>query len=408
MWTTPGIPVRSRYFGRSFLVAMKLGEMLVRDGKITPEELEDTLNGQAIFGGRFGTNLVEMGFLEEDELTHFLSQKCGVPHASPEQLMNIAPQVIRLLPEEAVKKYRVVPLALNNRKLSLAMTDPSDFTAIDEISFATGYIVVPLVTPELRLISALEKYYNIKRDLRYIPVAGGGRKRARVSLVLVPPPVVPAASASSASGEPDVFDIFDIPQRDEVDFFGELEEMQAQPPVQAAPAVVGVPRVLEEDFSLDAVLRGLAQASERERIAELIVGYCSRQFNRSALFLIKGGQATGWIAKTGAKPRPAFDKLDVSLNEASVLRTVAESKACYLGAMPISPCNSRICAALGGDPPPNQLLAPLLMMGRVVAILYVDGSSPQLDERVPELQKLLAKCSTAFEILILKSKILLT
>jgi hypothetical protein len=67
-----------------------------------------------------------------------------------------------------------------------------------------------------------------------------------------------------------------------------------------------------------------------------------------------------------------------------------------------------MCAALGGDPPSNQLLAPLLMMGRVVAILYVDGSSRQLDESIPEVQKLLSKASMAFEILILKSKILLT
>ena len=413
---------------------MKLGELLVRAGKITSEELEETLKGQAIFGGRFGTNLVEMGFLDENELTRFLSEKTGVPFATSEQLMNIPPQVIRLLPEEAVRKYRVIPLALNNRKLSLAMTDPSDFATIDEISFTTGYIVVPLITPELRLICALEKYYNIRRELRYIPVAGGGRNRGRMSQVPAPtatsPSVQQVAASAPAPSEPDGGEILELPELDDLDCFGLMEELQTQalvpaslapapladsapsavsaPSAFSAPLAVSAPPEVEKDWSLDGVLQGLADAADRQCIAELVVGYTARQFNKSALFLIKGGLATGWLAQTGSKPRPGFDRLEISLNEPSVLKTVAESKTYYLGQLPVTPCNSRMCAALGGDPPLNQLLAPLVLMGRVVAILYVDGTSRPLDENLAELQKLLSKVSMAFEILILKSKILLT
>jgi len=385
---------------------MKLGEMLVSEGRITSEELEDTLKGQAIFGGRFGTNLIEMGILDELELTHFLSQKAGFPHASPEQLMNVAPQVIRLLPEEAVRKYRVVPLALNNRKLLLAMADPEDFATIDEISFVTGYIVVPLITPEIRLVCALEKYYNIKRELRNRPAAGGGRGRARVSprpaSGTARPPLLQRASRAPAVNQPKVASSFDLPLLDDLDCFGPIDE----PPVLTSFAGAGL-QPEEQDYSLDAVLRGLVQAPDRHQVAELIVGYTARQFSRSALFLIKGNQATGWIAQTGTEPRPGFNTLKISLSETSVLKSVAESKTYYLGALPTSPCNSRMCAALGGEPPPNQLLAPLIMMGRVVAILYVNDSSRRLDESIPEVQKLLSKASMAFEILILKNKILL-
>ena len=383
---------------------MKLGEMLVRDGKITAEELEDTLKGQAIFGGRFGTNLVEMGFLDEQELAYFLSRKAGVPEASSEQLMNIPPQVIRLLPEAAVKKYRAVPVALNNRKLTLAMTDPWDFVTIDEIAFVTGYIVVPLITPELRLICAQEKYYNIRRELRYIPVAGGGRKRARASQ---PPPAVPPVqqAAPSPPGKEDDVD-FELPPLDEADCFGDLGQVETQALVPASLASAEPPR--PEATTLEGVLRGLAQAPDRQSIAELIVGYTARQFHRTALFLIKGNLATGWVARSGDRLLPGFPALEIGLNEPSVLKTVTDSKTFHLGPMPISPCNSRMFEALGGDPPMNQLLAPLIMMGRVVAILYVDGDNRPLDESIPELQRLLAKGSMAFEILILKSKILLT
>jgi hypothetical protein len=413
------------------LVTMKLGELLIQAGKITPAQLEETLKGQAIFGGKFGTNLIEMGYLDEHDLAHFLSKKTGLPHASPEELMNVPPQVIRLIPEEMVKKYRVVPVALNNRKLSLAMSDPMDFSAIDEISFVTGFIVIPLITPDLRLICALEKYYNIKREMRYIPVAGGGRNRGQATQAPVAPPVqaVPSKPVPSrpAPIELDDSDIFELPLLDEFECFGDMGEAEPQQPQQAAqaqaqpqpaaqaqaqaPVSLAGGALLQEaepDFSLEGVLRGLAQAHDRHSIADLVVGYAGQQFNRSALFLLKGDKATGWVAQVGKKPLPGFDELEIPLNEPSVLKVVAESKSFYLGPMPISHWNNRIIAALGGGTPMTHLLVPLMMMGRVVAILYVEGGITHMDEQVLELQKLLGKGSMAFEILILKSKILLT
>ncbi len=95
---------------------------------------------------------------------------------------------------------RVVPLALNNRKLTVAMADPSDFATIDEISFLTGFIVVPVITPELRLVNALEKYYRIKRELRYIKVDGGGLNRARLAPAVAPVPPRQAAPATPPPG----------------------------------------------------------------------------------------------------------------------------------------------------------------------------------------------------------------
>jgi len=385
---------------------MKLGELLISAGKITPAEVEETLKGQAIFGGRFGTNLVEMGYLDEHDLAHFLSKKTGFPHAEPEDLMEIPPQVVRLIPEDAVKKYRVVPIALNNRKLSLAMADPSDFATIDEISFVTGYIVVPLITPELRLICSMEKFYNIKRELRYIKVAGGGRSRPRAEQVPAPAAVQLAAPGKPSQSEPDDSDIFDLPLLAESECFGDMGETAPQAPVSLSG--IALHREADEDRSLESVLRGLAQAKDRQSIAELIVGHAAQQFNRSALFLLKGGKATGWVAQVGKKPLSGFDSLEIPLNEPSILRVVAESKNHYQGPMPISPCNGRIIAALGGGTQTNPLLIPLMMVGRVIAILYLEGSSLHPEQHILDLQKLLGKGSMAFEILILRSKILLT
>jgi hypothetical protein len=418
---------------------MKLGELLISAGKITTAQLEETLRDQAIFGGKFGTNLVEMGYLDEHDLAHFLSKKSGFPHALPEQLMNISPHITRLIPEDTVRKHRVIPIALNNRKLSLAMTDPSDYAVIDEISFVTGYIVVPHITPELRLISALEKYYNVKRDQRYISVAGGGRNRATRTVLAsahlpgqqaIPirpapsaPPVQLASPSRPAPSVVDDSDILDLPLLDEFECFGDMDLAEAPAPTPVFPMPVlptpalstppfPAPGILhresEKEYGLEEVLQGLSRAKDRDDIADLIVGYAAQQFTRSALFLLKGNKATGWLAQIGKKPLPGFDRLEIPLDEPSVLKVVADSKAFYLGPLPISHCNSRIIAALGGGSPVNQLLVPLMMMGRVVAVLYVEGGTLRLDEQVADLQKLLGKGSMAFEILILKSKILLT
>jgi hypothetical protein len=386
---------------------MRLGELLVSVGKLTSAQVEETLKGQAIFGGRFGTNLVEMGYLDEHDLAHFLSKKTGVPHAEPEQLMDIPPQVLRLIPEDLVRKYRVIPIAVNNRKLMLAMADPSDFATIDEISFRTGYIIVPMVTPELRLVSALEKHYRIKQDLRYIKVEGGGRSRGKLAAAAEPEPQKQpvAAKPAPAPAEPEEAELLELPLLGEYEL-EELGEAELRTPVIGAP---GSPLgQAPEGFTLDSLLRGLAHAHDRHGIAELIVNYTGQQFQRSALFLIKGGKASGWVAQAAQKPIAGFDKLELPLGEPSVLKVVAESRNYYLGPMPMTPCNSKLIAAMGGVPSLNNLLVPLMMMGRVVAVLYVEAGTSRPDEAVTELQRLMGKASMALEILILRSKILLT
>lgn len=395
---------------------MKLGELLVREGKLSSADVEETLKGQAIFGGRFGTNLVEMGLLDENELAMYLGRKTGVPYARPEQFLDIPPQVIQVIPEEVAKKYRVVPLSLTNRKLALAMADPSDFGAIDEISFATGYIVVPHIAPELRIVSALEKYYRVRRELRYITVAGGGRARNRLSpqanpaaapaahLAAVPQP----APAPAAQAEPEEIDIFELAPLEEAETFADLEELGAEPFPPAVASWQAAPAQPEPDFSLEGMLRGLAEAPDRHSIGELVVGYLGRQYGRAALFLVKGDRVNGWVAQAGSAQLPEVEKLSIALDEPSVLRAVVESKTHYLGSFPLTPCNNAMLAALGAGPSLNQFLAPLVMMGRVVAILYVEGGSRPLDRESNDLLRLMGKISLAFEILILKNKIIST
>jgi hypothetical protein len=91
-----------------------------------------------------------------------------------------------------------------------------------------------------------------------------------------------------------------------------------------------------------------------------------------------------------------------------VLKVVTDGKSLYLGAIPETPENRRMLEEMGGHTPSSALLIPLMLMGRVVAILYVEGGKVPLASRLADLQKLVGKAAMAFEILILKNKILMT
>ncbi len=375
-------------------MALKLGEMLMQEGLVTPEQLEEALRYQVIYGGKIGTNLIEMGLAEEGDIALTLSRKLRVPYVDPEQLMNIPEGVLRVVPLDIVEKYKVIPLRLDQKKLSLVMADPGNLPAIDEISFRTGYIIRPLVTPEVRLILALEKYYNIQRELRYILALGkiAPKKKGASS------PDKPAARPPSAQEQAlrEALASADLSEIDEVLDLGEAELIEELPDVEVI-----------DRFTPDAVSHQLADAKDRDEIAEALVGSLSRDFPRCALFLVKGTAATGWKGRWRGKAVEAFDRLQVSLEDPSVLKLVAESRSCYLGPLPDNPANAQILKETGGGKPQTVLFVPMIMLGRVVAILFVEGA-PDLGERLVELQKLTAKAAMAFDILILRSKIIMT
>ncbi len=140
-------------------MAKKLGELLVKENLITPEQLQKALEEQKKHGGRLGTHLTRLGFINEEELTKFLSKQYGVPAVNLKEI-EIDPEVIKLLPKEMAKKYNVIPINRTGSTLIVAMSDPSNIFAIDDIKFHTGYNVEAVVAPEKEIIEAIQKYYE--------------------------------------------------------------------------------------------------------------------------------------------------------------------------------------------------------------------------------------------------------
>jgi type IV pilus assembly protein PilB len=137
----------------------RLGELLVREDLITPLQLQKALEETKRSGGRLGAELAKLGFLEENELTAFLSKQYGVPSINLKEF-EIDPDVIQLIPRDVVSKHQVIPVNRTGSTLIVAMADPSNIFAVDDIKFLTGYNVEVVVAAEQDIAEAEEKYYT--------------------------------------------------------------------------------------------------------------------------------------------------------------------------------------------------------------------------------------------------------
>jgi type IV pilus assembly protein PilB len=137
----------------------RLGELLVRNKLIDEKQLAKALEEQRASGGRLGASLVKLGYLKEEDLAAFLSRQYGVPSINLAEF-EIDPNVIKLVSPEVAQKYQLVPVNRAGSTLIVAMADPSNIFAIDDIKFMTGYNVEVVVAAEASIKAAIDKYYD--------------------------------------------------------------------------------------------------------------------------------------------------------------------------------------------------------------------------------------------------------
>jgi type IV pilus assembly protein PilB len=150
-------------------MAVRIGELLLKEKRITPEQLQEALNYQRQHGGKLGFNLIKLGYVKDDEITALLSKQYGVPSIALGQF-DVDAAVVKLVPAETAQKYQIVPLSRSGATLTIAMTDPTNVFAMDDIKFMTGYNVEPVVASETAVVDAIQKYYGKVPG----PSGGGG------------------------------------------------------------------------------------------------------------------------------------------------------------------------------------------------------------------------------------------
>jgi type IV pilus assembly protein PilB len=158
---------------------VRIGELLLKEKRITAEQLQDALTYQRQNGGKLGANLVKLGYIQDDEITALLSKQYGVPSISLGQF-EIDPAVIKLVPGDTARKYQIVPLSRSGATLTIAMTDPTNVFAMDDVKFMTGYNVEPVVASETGVCESIERYYGLAPTTP-APTRGGASAMASVS-----------------------------------------------------------------------------------------------------------------------------------------------------------------------------------------------------------------------------------
>ncbi len=138
---------------------LRIGELLTKAKLLTNEQLERALDEQKQSGGRIGEHLIRLGYVTEEDILDCLSQQYGVPSINL-QHFEIDDSIIRLIPADVARKYQFIPVSKTGATLTVAMGDPTNVFAMDDITFITGYRVEPVVASEEALREAIDKYYG--------------------------------------------------------------------------------------------------------------------------------------------------------------------------------------------------------------------------------------------------------
>jgi hypothetical protein len=340
---------------------VKLGEILVARGLVTQEQVEDALFSQRQFGGRLGTNLVEMGAISDEDLARCLSEQLHVPYVRSQALGAIPREVIAKLPRKVAEKYRIVPLRFQNGELHLCMADPQNFAKLDELRFALNCPIHPHVVTEVTMNYALERYYNIRREVRMSDASGGVRELATPT----PSPAYHEQRKVTQS----------------LPVFGEASEVSVT--------------VLDE----------LAGVMAEDDVARAMFRYFTDVFDE--VMILGVGDRRPVVVRAGSKTRGRELQAGVTIGitDGSLLHGVLARPQAMHQAIVNDPDLKRLCTALG-FPASNHAFIPVFDGNRPFYLVIGQGRDERyLVNAFPGIKRFVAKASHALRIVALRREI---
>ena len=408
---------------------MRLGELLVKDGVITVDQLDAALRAKVLYGGRLGSNLVETDALDLDQLANALGKLHAVPIASEADIAAADTRFHMVIPRDVAARYLAIPLGMAKigRRLTIACCDPRDDDAIAALAFLVKMPVVPHVAPEIRLRAALENKYGVARPSRYVrmldPMQIGGPVRAPrpefgeegMPSIGMPPtaPVAPPAPLTIELPPP-------TPGRSPVAH--DLLPPVAAPPQPEPPVAVPGPRsnagtligiVARQAtprpraaLGADACLALLATAADRDEIGALLVDHLRQGFGAAIVLLAKHELALGWKGFAPGLDGAEIEALALPLSMDSLFRTAWLNGEIFHGSPPVKVLHIHFWKAIKAAPPTDVVVAPVAMKGRIVNLVYAhaDGGKRIDDALVSDLERVAAGVAEAYARLIHSGK----
>lgn len=366
----------------------RLGEILLEHGIVTRKQLEEAVESQVIFGGKLGTNLVELGYISVNSLAVFLSLKHGVPLPPYSQIEEIPSHIISLLPKGLVKKHHLIPFRIEGRYLHLIMEEPEKVDAIDEVTFVTGLNVKPYILPEILIRYLMEKYYGIKREMRYILLT----KREREEYGIEEMKKRRAEESAEMPGRPEL-----LSQED-------FERLYMRPPMTEEEVEVEVETEEElQPLSLEEAKSMLEGVKTRDELGEVVLRLALNRFKRGCLFILLKDKLIGWDGIGEGVDRYGFRRFVRNIGETGTFSLVTKTRSHFIGKTSDIP--EEFFKLIGG-PPLTAFLMPVLVKGKVVNIFYGDGGKGrQCPTDVADLLIFFTKLAPCYERMIRERKV---
>ncbi|HEX9941855.1 MAG TPA: hypothetical protein VGG03_07555 [Thermoanaerobaculia bacterium] len=420
----------------------RLGQILVARGWITVQQLTRALKTQNVAGGRLGTCLLEMDALSEELLLRGLSEQFGVPAVGIDDLRGIPEEVLGLISDKLARRLRAVPFRVEAGRLDVALMDPRNLSAQDEIAFASGKRVKVHVAHELRILEALEKYYGEEFPSRFGMVLDRlNRARflwdkpaehpqpepagalldhpfATPPKIKLPPPLPDLPAAAQAHPGPAPVAAAPAPAA-AARIAAPAPAPQPAPPRPATVSLTPEERAELGAFSwvepassdrsipapanLDEVDAALARARDLDEVGQVLLGFLGRNHRRAALFQVSRERVNGWKVHGTGIDRDAFAAFSIGFDQPSLFLNLRQGSGLYLGPLPPMPTHRQLARAWGGDLPRDCMLLPVRIKDRLVMVIYADGATKGPVE-LPQMQRLMALATTAVERCILQRK----
>jgi hypothetical protein len=342
-----------------------LGYELARTGLISTELLKLGLERQSAIGGRLGSHLIELGYLAEDLVSQALGRQLGVPAALRAEFEQIDPNLLRLLPPRAAAMYRAVPLGHApgpSHQIRVAMMDPQNLLAVDELGTILGRRVAPVVAPEVTVLGMLERFYGFRREPRPAWAA------AEQSVAPARPPVglggtwVMTPESKPTGSKSDLDLRATLPSR--------LSPSHARARAPAVPITAAATIAIEPTapvhaatIGLDAMLGRLAQATERDGIGRVLVDFSAPIFGCVLLLVVKDGLGLGWLGFAPEVAPELIESIVVPLSAPSAFRIAYTEQRVFRGPPPAhgEMIHTRLCRLLRSALPKEVMVAPVAL-----------------------------------------------
>lgn len=375
----------------------RLGSLLLEEKLITQAQLEEGLETQVVYGGRLGTNLLELGFVKEMDLARVLGRQHNCAFAAGEMVPD--PAALGVADSDYYDDKDVLPMRVDATKLTVAITHPKQIEAIDALGFKSGKRVVQVVIPEFRMAQLLRKYAKAFRPMRPIDMNTlrpskatnpGDPKPAEVA-DLINEGDFAALYAQAAAPEEEVIEgavIEGAVIEDDVPVItGAVVEPPSVPGRPVAPPPLAVPKPEPKPITFVEAQKLLSQSQNRDDIAQTVLRFARGKFRRALLLSVRGDLVTGWqgLGK-GVKPE-SVQRIGLSLKEDNSVKMVRDLRSHFIGPMKKTPGMEIFYKMLGGAAPTTAVMMPLLVRGKPVHILYVDNGPGQMTP--PDIGELL-------------------